>query len=110
MMNRCEKSDPATIATKPTNKADQSSAESVEVEAKGSADQKRSRKRYNIARSHPIDRQHDQDCAIRASRSRFVSANIPFTVDHAGRERSDSCSYVRRGCGQARVRSLSDAA
>lgn len=52
MRNGCEKSDSAIVATKPTNKADQSAAEPVErrAEAKGSADQQRSRKRCNIAR------------------------------------------------------------
>ena len=90
MMNGLEKSDPAIVAGKPTNKAERSAAELMEPRAgtKGNADQQSTRQAQSWARvSHALDRIRQQP---------------PSTLGGSRMRESRTCGSVRGARGNSR--------
>ncbi len=82
MMNGCEKSDPAIVAAKPTNKAERSAAEPVEPRAgtKGNADQTGTlRAQDREGASHGLDRV--RQAARDRKKERFTALLHHVSVD-----------------------------
>jgi RNA-directed DNA polymerase len=82
MVNGCEKSDPAIVARKPTNKVEQSAAEMVErrAGAEGNAGRQSTRRAQNrVGVSHALNRV--REVARKGKKERFTSLLHHITVE-----------------------------
>jgi RNA-directed DNA polymerase len=82
MVNGCEKSDPAVVARKPTNKAEQSAAEMAErrAGAEGNAGQQSTRRAQNRASvSQALNRV--REVARKGKKERFIALLHHISVD-----------------------------
>jgi len=82
MVNGCEESDPAIVARKPTNKAEQSAAESVErrAGAEGNAGRQSTRRAQNrVSVTHALNRV--REVARRGKKERFIALLHHISVD-----------------------------
>src|SRR6266849_10994437 len=82
MVNGCEESDPAIVARKPTNKAEQSAAELVErrAGAEGNAGRQSTRRAQNrVSVTHALNRV--REVARRGKKERFIALLHHISVD-----------------------------